>query len=68
MPNGHEHGPDPDPRRVYENDGRVLEVVLTHEGVIMDAWEVDHDGNDRLLGTIGRTAEEWWEHIAGGGT
>jgi hypothetical protein len=66
MPNGHEHHEEPDLRRVYENgDGQWLEVFMTDEGVIMDAWEVDHDGNDRLVGTVGRMAEEWWEYIVG---
>lgn len=55
-----------DPRRVYELDeGRVLEVVLTHEGVIMDAYEVDPDGNDRHVGTKAMMADEWWEYLYG---
>ena len=52
-----------DPARVgrtYEIDeARSLTVSLTHEGIIIDAY----DGNDHV-GTSGMTAEEWFEYIA----
>lgn len=52
-----------DPARVgrtYEIDeARSLTVSLTHEGVIIDAY----DGNDHV-GTMAAMAEEWFEYIA----
>lgn len=36
---------------------RQLEVKVTDEGVILDAWE-----HDELIGTMGMTFEEWWEY------
>lgn len=39
-------------------EGRTLEVVVTHEGVIMDAYR-----NDEHIGTRGMTADEWFAFV-----
>jgi len=50
-------------RRVYElGEGTVLEVKLTHEGVIIDAF-----GGEEHVGTHGMTAHEWYDQLAGEG-
>jgi hypothetical protein len=48
-----------------EEAGTHLSITVTYEGLIIDAWEVDEDGNDRLVGTVGRMASEWWDFIEG---
>lgn len=45
--------------------GRMLEVQVTEEGVIIDAYE---DGGEILVGTIGRMADEWFEYVEGSGS
>ena len=47
-------------------EGTHLVITITHEGLIMDAYSVDEDGNDAIVGTVGRMANEWWEYIDGG--
>ncbi len=49
-----------------EEEGTHLVISITHEGLIMDAYSVDEDGNDAIVGTVGRMANEWWEYIEGG--
>tara|TARA_B110001454_G_scaffold96476_1_gene91356 strand:- start:2894 stop:3124 length:231 start_codon:yes stop_codon:yes gene_type:complete len=39
----------------------TLTIIVTPEGVIMDAYKADEH-----RGTIGMTYEEWWEFIANG--
>ena len=49
---------------VFSDGEQQLEVTVTPEGVIMDAWELV-DGNLELVGTTGRMADEWFNHIKG---
>lgn len=48
-----------------DKDGMQLSIRITEEGLIMDAWSIDEDGNDFLVGSLGRMANEWWEYIDG---
>lgn len=50
-----------------DHNERRLQIVVTDEGVIMDAYI-----NDICVGTVGRTFEEWFDgialtHLKGGG-
>jgi len=55
-----------DTTRIFElEENRSLVVKLTHEGVIFDAYDLDEDGNDILVDTVGRMADEWWEYVDG---
>lgn len=48
----------------WENgEGWSLVVNITDEGIILDAYSVDEDGNDELVGTMGMTAEEWFDFV-----
>ena len=41
----------------------TLTIIVTHEGVIMDAYAQKFDGPDEHRGTIGMTFEEWREFV-----
>lgn len=41
-------------------DGRLLEVIITDEGVILDAYV-----GDTLVGTVGMTFDEWHFDVRG---
>ncbi len=49
-----------------EEEGTYLNVQITHEGVIMDCYAVDHDGNDQIIGTFGMMADEIFEWLTRG--
>ena len=49
-------------------DGRVLNINVTNEGVIMDVYENYKDGETGIrmtehLGTVGMTFDEWADDI-----
>ncbi len=44
-----------------DEEGFILEVVVTDEGVVMDAYT---DGGTFHIGTKAMTAEEWFEFIS----
>lgn len=49
---------------VFElGDGDSLVVNVTDEGIVLDAYVVDADGNDHLLGTRAMTADEWFGEV-----
>lgn len=48
-------------RFTFADGDRLLQVIVTDEGVIMDAYK---DGE--IVDTVGRMADEWFEMIAGG--
>lgn len=41
-------------------DERAININITNEGVIMDAFQ-----NDQLVGTVGMTFEEWFNYVEG---
>lgn len=45
-----------------EEPGKLLNIRVTHEGVIIDAYE-----EGVLTGTVGMTFEEWWEDLTSTG-
>ena len=55
LPRAYDHGAVP-----------TLTIIVTHEGVIMDAYAQKFDGPDEHKGTIGMTYEEWWEFVTKG--
>ncbi len=57
--------PNGDLEATFRDENRQLGIRVTEEGLIMDAWEIDEDGSDHLVGTVGRMASEWWEYLTG---
>ncbi len=49
-----------------EEEGTHLSVKVTHEGVIMDCFAVDPDGNDQIVGTFGMMADEIFDWLTRG--
>ena len=51
------------------DDGRVLDVTITHEGIIMDVYDkVETDEDDTVLddvhsGTAGMMFDEWADEV-----
>jgi len=48
---------------IFEGDGRSLVITITEEGLILDAYAIDEDGNDFLVGTKGMMADEWFDSL-----
>lgn len=46
-------------------EGQSVVVNITDEGVILDAYAIDFDGNDYLAGTMAMTYEEWFNFLEG---
>lgn len=49
-----------------EEEGTHLSIQITEEGLIMDCFAVDHDGNDQIVGTFGMMADEIFEWLTKG--
>ncbi len=49
-----------------EEEGIHLSIQITSEGLIMDCFAVDHDGNDAIVGTFGMMADEIFEWLTRG--
>lgn len=45
-----------------EVDPRGFQLTITHEGIIMDAYD---NSTEALIGTKAMMWDEWWEEIAG---
>ncbi len=61
--------PNGDLEATFRDDqaGKHLRIRITSEGMIMDAYSIDEDGNDFIIGALGRIANEWWEYLEGSG-
>jgi hypothetical protein len=46
-----------------EDESGSLHINLTHEGLIMDVWGKDKEGNETNFGTSSETAEEITERL-----
>jgi hypothetical protein len=47
-------------------EGRFMSVNFGDEGIVMDVYDVDEDGNDILRGTMGMMYEEWMDYVQEG--
>ena len=45
-------------------NGETLQIVVTHEGIIMDHFVGDGSGFEDSLSTVGMTFDEWTEWMA----
>jgi len=48
---------------VQVDGDRQLNITITHEGLIIDCFEIDHDGNDQIVGTFGKMADEIFDWL-----
>lgn len=46
-------------------DNRSMTVHITPEGIILDLYHVDEDGNDTLRESVGMTYDEWADWMEG---
>ncbi len=49
-----------------KKEGTHLSIQITDEGVIMDCYAVDPDGNDQVVGTFGMMASEIFDWLTEG--
>lgn len=45
-------------------NGETLQIVVTHEGIIMDHFAGDGTGFEDSFSTVGMTFDEWTEWMA----
>lgn len=48
---------------VFEDSESSLVVNITGEGIIMDCWALDANGDGIHVGTRGMTFDEWFDFI-----
>ena len=49
----------------FEDSTRSMAIHVTEEGVILDLYEVDEDGNDMLTASVGMMYNEWADWMEG---
>lgn len=50
---------------IFTPERRFMGVNFGDEGIVMDLYQLDEDGNDFILGTVGMMYEEWMDWVQG---